>query len=109
MDVIFAYFDFLYEDFGPEKAIRLLESAREDAKTTLILEHFNLEGTELLERFIDEFSFDLIIAIRASFRPYTAFQLFHSGPHFVVSGGPAICSVHHTGGKDHSLYLPGSL
>ena len=76
VDVIFAYFDLLYEDFGPEKAIRLLESAREDAKTTLILEHLNLEGATLLERFTREFSFDLIIAIRASFRPIPHFNYF---------------------------------
>jgi len=76
VDVIFAYFDLLYEDFGPEKAIRLLESAREDAKTTLVLEHLNLGGTALLERFIGEFSFDLIVAVRASFRPIPHFNYF---------------------------------
>jgi signal recognition particle receptor subunit beta len=76
VDVIFAYFDLLYEDFGPEKAIRLLESARDDAKTTLILEHLNLEGTPLLDRFIGEFSFDLVVAVRSSFRPIPHFNYF---------------------------------
>jgi uncharacterized protein len=76
VDVIFAYFDLLYEDFGLDKAIRLLESAREDAKTTLILEHLNLEGTVLLERFIKDYSFDLVMAIRSSFRPAPHFNYF---------------------------------
>jgi len=76
VDVIFAYFDLLYEDFGLEKAIHLLESAREDKKTTLILEHLNLEGVPLLERFTGEFSFDLVIAIRSSFRPIPHFNYF---------------------------------
>jgi hypothetical protein len=76
VDVIFAYFDLLYEDFGIEKAIRFLESARDDAKITLILEHLNLEGTPLLERFTHEFAFDLVIGIRSAFRPVPQFNYF---------------------------------
>ena len=76
VDVIFAYFDLLYEDFGLEKAIHLLESARGDKKTTLVLEHLNLEGVPLLDRFTGEFSFDLVIAIRSSFRPIPHFNYF---------------------------------
>jgi hypothetical protein len=76
VEVIFAYFDLLYEDFGMEKAIRFLESARDDAKITLILEHLNLEGTALLDRFTGEFGFDLVIAIRSSFRPVPQFNYF---------------------------------
>lgn len=76
VDVIFAYLDLLYEDFGLERAIRLFDSVRDDAKTTVILEHLNLEGTALLDRFIGDFAFDLVIAVRASFRPVPHFNYF---------------------------------
>jgi signal recognition particle receptor subunit beta len=77
VDVIFAYFDLLYEDFGLETAVRILDSARRNnKKITLVIEHLNLEGTELLGRFISELSFDLVLAIRSSFIPVPHFNYF---------------------------------
>lgn len=77
VDVIFAYFDLLYEDFGLETAVRILDSARRDnKKITIVIEHLNLEGPELLGRFISKLSFDLVLAIRSSFRPVPHFNYF---------------------------------
>ncbi|MFA6332304.1 MAG: ADP-ribosylation factor-like protein [Methanoregula sp.] len=77
--VIFAYFDLLYEEFGLETAMEILESAREGTegrKITLVIEHLNLEGTPLIERFIRDLSFDFVLAIRSSFRPFPQFNYF---------------------------------
>jgi signal recognition particle receptor subunit beta len=76
VEVIFAYFDLLYEDCGLEKGLSLLETATEGPKPTIILEHLNLEGKELLDRFIGEFRFDLVIVIRSSFPPIPQFSFF---------------------------------
>jgi uncharacterized protein len=79
VEVVFAYFDLLYEDFGLETAMKILESAREredGRKITLIIEHLNLDGESLLDRFIGELSFDLVLAIRSSFRPIPHFNYF---------------------------------
>jgi uncharacterized protein len=76
IEVIFAYFDLLYEDCGLEKGLSLLQKLPGDKKLTIILEHLNLEGPALLDRFVREFSFDLIIAIRSSFPPVPQFSIF---------------------------------
>jgi small GTP-binding protein len=77
VDVIFAYFDLLYEDFGLDTAVGILDSARQDnSRLTLVLEHLNLEGQKLLDRFIHEMSFDLVLAIRSSFHPIPHFSYF---------------------------------
>lgn len=76
IDVIFAYFDLLYEEFGLEKGLDILESARQGRKATLILEHLNLEGTPLVDRFIREHSFDLVLTIRSSSHPLPQFSYF---------------------------------
>lgn len=81
VDVIFAYLDLLYEDFGLDTAMKILEAGRSDAKTTLFIEHLNLEGPGLIDRFISDFSFDLVMTIRSSNRPiphFTYFTLVHS-------------------------------
>jgi len=81
VDVIFAYLDLLYEDFGLETAIKILECGMSDDKTTLFIEHLNLEGPGLLDRFISRFSFDLVMTVRSSNRPiphFTYFTLLHS-------------------------------
>jgi len=77
VDVIFAYFDLLYEDYGLENAVKILDSARkENNKITLVVEHLNLEGLSLLDRFIKEMSFDLVLSIRSSFVPVPNFNYF---------------------------------
>ena len=81
VDVIFAYLDLLNEDFGLETALSILEAGRNDAKTTLFIEHLNLEGPKLTNRFISDFNFDLVMAVRSSDRPFphfTYFTLVHS-------------------------------
>lgn len=81
VDVIFAYLDLLNEDFGLDTAIQILESGRSDDKTTLFIEHLNLEGPVLLDRFISRYSFDLVMSVRSSDRPvpqFTYFTLVHS-------------------------------
>jgi uncharacterized protein len=88
VDVIFAYLDLLYEDFGLDTAIKILESGRSDAKTTLFIEHLNLEGPGLINRFISEFSFDLVMSVRSANRPiphFTYFTLIHSSWNASVS------------------------
>jgi len=76
IDVIFAYFDLLYEEFGLDTGLSILEPAREGKKTTLILEHLNLEGAPLVDRFIREHAFDLVLTIRSSFHPLPQFSYF---------------------------------
>lgn len=76
VDVIFAYLDLLNEDFGLSTALKILEAGRRDAKTTLFIEHLNLEGAKLIDRFISEFSFDLVMAVRSSDRPAPQFSYF---------------------------------
>ena len=76
VEIIFAYFDLLYEDCGLKKGLTLLETAIKGQKPTIILEHLNLEGKTLLDRFIGEFSFDLVITIQSSFPPIPQFSFF---------------------------------
>jgi uncharacterized protein len=76
VDVIFAYFDILYEDFGLDLAISILESAQAERETTLILENLNLAGPQILDQFITTYSFDLVIAVRSSSRPFPHFTYF---------------------------------
>lgn len=76
VDIIFGYFDLLYEDFGLTGALEILEPARAEQKATLILEHLNFEGAPLLTRFVDELAFSLVLAIRSSPRPVPHFQYF---------------------------------
>jgi uncharacterized protein len=76
VEMIFGYFDLIYEDFGLEGGIDILESARAEQKATLILEHLNLEGTPLLTRFIRDFAFDLVLAVRSSSHPIPHFNYF---------------------------------
>jgi small GTP-binding protein len=76
VDVIFTYLDLMAEDFGLDTAIQILESCRTDSKTTLFIEHLNLDGAPLLDRFIKDFSFDLVIAVKSSFRPVPHFNYF---------------------------------
>ena len=76
VEIIFGYFDLLYEDFGLNGAMDILESARKENNATLILEHLNFEGAPLMTRVIKEFSFDLVLAIRSSSRPIPHFHYF---------------------------------
>lgn len=79
VDVIFVYFDLLNEEFGADEAVAILTSARDrdpGKKVTLVIEHLNLEGPGLLDHFIRDIRFDLVLAIRSSFRPFPQFNYF---------------------------------
>jgi len=76
IDIIFAYFDLLSEDFGIECGLDILGQGYDDLKQTLILELLNLEGEPLLTRFIHDFSFDVVISIKSTFLPAPHFDYF---------------------------------
>jgi hypothetical protein len=76
IDVIFAYFDLLSEDFGIKSGLDILEQGDNVAKPTLILELLNLEGEPLLHRFIHDFSFDVVISIKSSYLTVPHFDYF---------------------------------
>lgn len=76
VEIIFAYFDLLYEDCGLKKGLALLSTAVTGESPAIILEHLNLEGKSLVDRFIGEFSFDLVITIHSSFPPAPQFSFF---------------------------------
>ncbi|MFA5237538.1 MAG: ADP-ribosylation factor-like protein [Methanoregula sp.] len=74
--VIFGYFDMIYEDFGLEKGLMLFSQITCLPDSTIIIEHLNLEGDSLLESFAVRKSFDLILAVKSSFRPLPHFNYF---------------------------------
>jgi len=76
VEVIFGYFDIIYEDFGFEKGLRLLSPDCCLPRSTIIIEHLNFEGDMFLESLAVRQSFDLILAIKASFRPLPHFNYF---------------------------------
>lgn len=76
VEVIFGYFDVIYEDFELENGFRLLDSCSSDQPPTIIIEHLNFEGDRLLNQFIDTLSFDLVISIKASFGQLPHFNFF---------------------------------
>ncbi|MEN6394915.1 MAG: ATP/GTP-binding protein [Methanoregula sp.] len=76
VEVIFGYFDMIYEDFGLEKGLSLLSRDCCPPKSTIIVEHLNFEQDKLLESLAVRKSFDLIIAIKSSFSPLPHFNYF---------------------------------
>ena len=76
VEVIFGYFDIIYDDFGLEKSLSLFSRACCPPKSTIVIEHLNLEGDTFLESFAVRKSFDLILAIKSSFRPLPHFNYF---------------------------------
>ncbi len=75
VEVIFGYFDIIYEDFGLEKGLSLLSGSC-PPNSTIIIEHLNFGGDKLLESLAVRKSFDLILAIKSSFRPLPHFNYF---------------------------------
>ncbi len=76
IDIIFVYFDLIYEDLGLEEGFRMLDITIGDRKPTVVLEHLNLEGDDLLTRFSADLAFDLIISLKSSFTPAPYFNFF---------------------------------
>jgi signal recognition particle receptor subunit beta len=76
VEMIFAYFDLLNEDFGMERGLSILASARTDTKPTIIIEQLNLDGAALLDAIGHDNIFDLIVSIKSSFHPLPHFNYF---------------------------------
>lgn len=76
IEVLFGYFDILYEDLGLEKCLSLLSPSCYPAKSTVIVEHLNLDGDTFLDLAEIRRSFDLILTIKSSFRPLPHFNYF---------------------------------
>jgi len=76
VEVIFGYFDIIYEDFGLEKGLKLLSRDCCPPDSTIIIEHLNFEGDTFLESLGVRKTFDLILAIKSSFRPLPHFNYF---------------------------------
>lgn len=76
VDVVFIYVDLINDDLGLEGALSVANTAKTSSKTTVILEHLNLEGDRCIERFIKKYSFDLIISISSAFRSHPHFDYF---------------------------------
>ncbi|HVP97074.1 GTP-binding protein [Methanoregula sp.] len=76
VEVIFGYFDIIYEDFGLEGGLNLLSKSCCPPNSTIIIEHLNLEGETFLESPVVQKSFDLLLAIKSSFRPLPHFNYF---------------------------------
>jgi signal recognition particle receptor subunit beta len=75
-EVIFGYFDVIYEDFGLERGFVLLDSCHSEHSPTIVIEHLNLEGDSLPEQFVRKLSFDLVVSIKASFGLLPHFNFF---------------------------------
>ncbi len=76
IDIIFVYYDLIYEDLGLKAGLGVLDITVGDRKPTVVLEHLNLEGDKLLSRFSSDFSFDLIISLKSGFTPVPYFNFF---------------------------------
>jgi small GTP-binding protein len=76
VEVVFFYIDLLYDDLGLERALSVANSAKTTSKTTVIVEHLNLDGRRSINRFLKKYSFDLIIAISSAFRNQPHFDFF---------------------------------
>jgi len=76
IEVLFVYFDLLYEDFGLEPALQLLPSGEEYRSLTTIVEHLNLEGDSLISGFASGGYFDLIISVHSNISSVPFFNFF---------------------------------
>ncbi|MGB8309087.1 MAG: GTP-binding protein [Methanoregula sp.] len=76
VEVIFGYFDMIYEDFGLDKGLSLLSKASCPPGSTIIIELLNFERDTFLDSLAARKSFDLIVAIKSSFRPLPHFNYF---------------------------------
>lgn len=78
-DIIFCYFDMIYEDFGLEPGIAIIDSfkgAEGKKKPTVILEHLNLEGDSTVDAFIGQLKFDVVVTVHAAPAPLLHFNYF---------------------------------
>jgi hypothetical protein len=76
IEVLFVYFDLLYEDFGLEPALKLLPSGEEFKNLTTIVEFLNLEGDSLISGFASGGYFDLVISVHSNISSVPFFNFF---------------------------------
>jgi len=105
IEVLFVYFDLLYEDFGLEPALRLLPSGEEGRGLVTIVEHLNLEGDSLVSRFVSEGSFDLIISLHSAISTIPFFN-FLTLEYVSWSQIPRRSIPYSAGGGTLRLYIP---
>jgi small GTP-binding protein len=75
-EVIFVYFDLMYEDLGLEGGVDLFTISCCDGKSTLVMENLNLEGQQLISRFSEDFGFDLIVTLKSGYTTMPFFNFF---------------------------------
>jgi len=75
-DIIFVYFDLLYEDLGLEAGVDLFMVSCCEGESTLVMENLNLEGQQLVSRFSEDFAFDLIITLKSGYTTMPFFNFF---------------------------------
>jgi small GTP-binding protein len=76
VEIVFFYIDLLIDDLGLEGALSVANTSKTTSKTTVLVEHLNLEGKRSINRFIRKYSFDLIISISSAFRSHPHFDYF---------------------------------
>jgi signal recognition particle receptor subunit beta len=76
VEVVFLYLDLIYEDLDLDGALAITDSAKISKKTTLIVENLNLEGTHLIDAFLTDSKFDLIITLNSSLHSLPRFNYF---------------------------------
>ena len=75
-DIIFVYFDLLYEDLGLEAGVDLFKISCCEGESTVVMENLNLEGQQLVSRFSEDFAFDLIITLKSGYTTMPFFNFF---------------------------------
>jgi small GTP-binding protein len=75
-EVVFVYFDLMYEDLGLEAGVDLFRISCCEGKSTLVMENLNLEGQQLVSRFSEDFAFDLIITLKSGYTTMPFFNFF---------------------------------
>lgn len=105
IDVVFVYFDLLYEDLGLDGALDILPSTHQKRKITTVVEHLNLEGDSLIARFASGKYFDLIISVHSAFTLVPFFNFF-TLEYVSWSQMPRRSIPYSTGNQSVSLYIP---
>jgi signal recognition particle receptor subunit beta len=76
IEIIFVYFDLVYEDFGIKNALNIVTAVQQEPRPAVIVEHLNLEGAGFLKQFIEKYAFDLVVSINAGFKYIPYFNFF---------------------------------
>jgi uncharacterized protein len=76
VDIVFVYFDLIYEWFGLELGVRALEFSDEDSGPTVVAELLNFEGHELITKCSEGKMFDLIVSVQSGYNYIPFFNFF---------------------------------